>query len=183
MPHEERKVFSKTALKVIALLITMSAIGVSVYYFYPEEKLQAGVSIDSIVVHKSQRKLLAFSQGHLQKIYPISLGKNPVGAKEFQGDNKTPEGTYYIYDKNPHSQCYKNLGISYPDKRDSENAKKYGKSAGGQVKIHGFTNGFGFIGKFHRWSDWTAGCIALTDAEVDELYSTVKIGAVIEIKP
>lgn len=79
--------------------------------------------------------------------------------------------------------CYKNLGISYPNKQDIEVSKNLGKPPGGNIKIHGLTNGAGFIGKFQRWFDWTAGCIALTDQEVEELYNTVEIGTKIEIKP
>ncbi len=180
MPTEKVKA---AATKVIVAMLITSVIALSVYYCYPEEKLPENITIDSIVVHKSQRKLMAFSQGKLLKIYTISLGRNPVGAKEFEGDKKTPEGIYHIYDKNPNSSYHKNLGISYPDTLHIENARKYGRPAGGDVKIHGFRNGLGFIGKFHRWFDWTAGCIAMTDEEVDELYYAVKIGAVIEIKP
>ena len=103
--------------------------------------------------------------------------------KEFEGDKKTPEGLYINNDKNPNSGYHKNLGISYPKKDNIENAKRLGKPTGGDVKIHGLRNKTGFISKFHRWSDWTLGCIAVTDEEIDELYNAVKIGTKIEIKP
>lgn len=154
-----------------------------IYYFYPEEKLAQGITIDSLVVLKSKREMIAYSNGKLVKTYKISLGRNPVGDKEYEGDKKTPEGIYSINDKNPNSGYHKNLGISYPDHQDIEHSKKMGKPTGGDIKIHGIRNGMGYIGKFHRWIDWTAGCIALTDPEVEELYNAVPIGTMIEIKP
>jgi murein L,D-transpeptidase YafK len=106
-----------------------------------------------------------------------------MGDKEFEGDKRTPEGQYTINDKNSNSGFHKNLGISYPNKRDIEEAKKKKLKPGGEIKIHGIRNGFGFIGKFQRLFDWTAGCIALTDHEVDELYDSVEIGTPILILP
>ena len=169
--------------KIIWLTISLTLAWVLIYYFYPETKIQNDIQIDNIVVNKSKREMLVYSNGQLLKTYKISLGKQPVGHKEFEGDNKTPEGVYSISDKNPNSGYHKNLGISYPDKDDLENARQLGKPAGGNIKIHGLRNGVGFIGKFHRWLDWTLGCIALTDKEIDELYEAVKIGTRIEIKP
>lgn len=154
-----------------------------VYYFYPEQKLPSDIKINSLIVYKSKRKMEAYSGNKRIKIYKISLGRNPLGHKRFEGDKKTPEGIYFINAKNPNSGYHKNLGISYPNQSDIVEAKKLGKPTGGDVKIHGLRNGQGFIGKFQRWYDWTAGCIALTDEEVDELYSTVAIGSTIEIRP
>ena len=169
----------KVSLLTVLLLLT----GLMTYYFYPEDKLSSDIQIDKIVVNKSKRELLAYSNGQLQKTYKISLGRQSVGAKEIEGDKKTPEGIYFINDKNPNSGYHKNLGISYPDKDDIENARRLGKPAGGDIKIHGIRNKIGFISKFHRWFDWTLGCIAVTNEEIDELYRAVKIGTLIEIKP
>ncbi len=169
--------------KITRLTLLLVIIGLSVYYFYPEDKLPADIQLDKLVVFKSKRQLLVYSNGKIVKTYKISLGKQPVGDKEFEGDCKTPEGLYFINDKNPYSGYYKNLGISYPDKDDIENAKRLGKPSGGNIKIHGLRNNTGAIGKFHRWFDWTLGCIAVTDQEIDELYKAVKIGTQIEIKP
>lgn len=172
-----------TKSKIIWLTIFLIFSGLTVYYFYPEDKLPNDIQIDKLVVYKSKRRLFAYSNGQLVKTYKISLGRQPIGDKEFEGDKKTPEGLYLINDKNPNSGYHKNLGISYPDKDDIENAKRLGKSAGGDVKIHGLRNKSSFISKFHRWFDWTLGCIAVTDEEVDELYNAVKIGTEIEIEP
>ena len=172
-----------TKRKIIRLTIFLTIAGLLTYYFYPENKLPNNIQIDNIIVCKSKREMSVYSNGELLKTYKISLGRQPIGHKEFEGDKKTPEGIYSINDKNPNSGYHKNLGISYPDKNDMENAKQFGKSAGGNIKIHGFRNGIGFVGKFHRWFDWTLGCIAVTNQEIDELYDTVKIGTRIEIKP
>jgi murein L,D-transpeptidase YafK len=169
--------------KIIWLAVCLVLAGLMIYYFYPESKLPNAAQIDNIIVYKSRRQMLVYSNGRLLKTYSVSLGRQPVGAKEFEGDNKTPEGIYFINDKNPNSDYYKNLGVSYPNESDIENAKRFGKSAGGDIKIHGLKNKLGFIGKFHRWFDWTAGCIAVTDNEIDELYSAIKIGTPVEIKP
>lgn len=172
-----------TKRKIILLTISLILLGLTVYYFYPEDKLPAETQIDRLVVYKSKRQLLAYSNGQLLKTFKISLGRQPIGDKEFEGDKKTPEGLYFINDKNPNSGYHKNLGISYPDKDDIEYSKRLGKPTGGDVKIHGLRNNTGVISKFQRWYDWTLGCIAVTDEEIDELYSAVKIGTQIDIKP
>lgn len=146
--------------------------------------LAIGSQIDKIIVRKSKREMDVFYQGEFLKTYPISLGKNPIGHKEFEGDMKTPEGIYTINDRNPNSGYHKNLGISYPNEADIAHAKAHGKSAGGAIKIHGIKNGLGdIIGEKHLLKDWTHGCIAVTDREMDELFGAVVDGAVIEILP
>lgn len=144
-------------------------------------KLPKNSNIDALVVYKSKRKLVAFSKGKIIKTYSIALGKSPIGAKQFQGDNKTPEGVYFINGKNAHSIAYKNLGISYPNSRDILNSN--GKPTGGDIKIHGLMNNFWFMGNIHRLIDWTNGCIAVNNSEMDELFDAVRIGTTIEIKP
>jgi murein L,D-transpeptidase YafK len=156
--------------------------GIVIYYFFPERKLPKGQTIDSIVVYKSKEEMHVYADGKLLKKYSISIGKSPRGDKEYEGDNKTPEGLYIINDKNPNSSFYKNLGISYPDSRHKANARKIGKPAGGDIKIHGMSKDFSWIGKFHRFSNWTNGCIAVTNEEMEELYNAVRIGASINIK-
>lgn len=144
-------------------------------------KLPKNSNIDALVVYKSERKLIAFSKGKIIKTYSIALGKSSVGAKQFQGDNKTPEGVYFINGKNAHSIAYKNLGISYPNSRDISNSN--GKPTGGDIKIHGLMNNFWFVGNLHRLVDWTNGCIAVNNSEMDELFNSVCVGAKIEINP
>lgn len=140
------------------------------------------VTIDRLVVFKSQRQMWAFQGEQLIKIYPISLGFNPIGHKQFEGDGKTPEGIYHINERNPNSAYHKNLGVSYPNEADKAYAESQGKSAGGLIKIHGLRNGTD-VGKLHLLKDWTHGCIAVTNQEIDELYQAVKHNAVIDIRP
>ncbi len=139
--------------------------------------------VDSIAVHKGERKLLAFWNSRLVKTYNIALGANPKGPKQFQGDCKTPEGLYYIDNKNPYSDFYKNLGISYPDDAEKAWAKEFGRSAGGDIKIHGTPNGYTNKQIRRLVADWTLGCIALTNKEIDELFEAVEIGTPISINP
>ena len=169
--------------KIISLILLAALIATSVYYFYPEQKLPADATIDKLVVLKSERQLMAYANGKLIKTYKIALGRTPVGAKEIEGDRKTPEGYYIINDKNPNSAYHKNLGISYPNAEDIKHAENLGRSPGGAIKIHGLRNGTSLIGKLHRWLDWTQGCAAVTDEEIDELYDAVAIGTPIEIRP
>lgn len=167
---------------ILRILLTLIIIGL-IYYFLPETPLPPDITIDKLIVTKSQRTMEAYSNGQLIKTYKISLGRNPLGDKEYQGDKKTPEGEYTINDKNPNSGFYKNLGVSYPSTMDKREAERRGLDPGGEIKIHGLGDGVGYIGKFHRLFNWTAGCMAVTDNEIDELYNAVDLGTPIIIKP
>jgi murein L,D-transpeptidase YafK len=147
----------KTWITFAFALLFIAVVG---YYFAREEKLLSDKIIDKLVVIKSKRIMEVYSEGQIIKTYKISLGKNLVGDKEFEGDKRTPEGNYTINGKNPDSGYHKNLGISYPAQHDIQEAKKKRLQPGGEIKIHGMKNRYGFIGKFHRMVDWTAGCIA-----------------------
>jgi len=168
--------------KLFLLLLLSLPCSATIYYYLPEEKLESGVVIDKLVVSKKHHTMQAFSNGRVVKVYSIAIGKGH-GDKQQEGDRCTPEGIYQIINKNPNSGYHKNLGISYPNKKDREQAKKRGVPPGGDVKIHALKNGRGYIGKFHRWRDWTNGCIAVTNEEMDELYEHVQIGSPIIINP
>jgi len=117
------------------------------------------------------------------KTYKVALGGNPKGAKDRQGDHKTPEGVYFVDAKKNNSQFYKALHLSYPNARDRERAKRLGVNPGGDVEIHGLGPKWGWIGARHRATDWTDGCIAVTNEEIDEIYPLIKISTPIEIRP
>lgn len=171
-------------IRPLLFLLLLSTTGLAAWYFYQDAPpLAEEVVIDELLVYKSKREMHAFSKGKLVKTYYIALGRQPIGHKQFEGDMKTPEGIYTINDKNPNSDWHKNLGISYPNKDDVERARRLGKSPGGEIKIHGLGPHKGALGKLHRRRDWTFGCIAVTNEEIDELYRSVKIGSKIEIKP
>ena len=168
---------------IIIICVCVIIAALAGYYLMPSPKLPSGTIVDNLVVYKSKRKMEVYSGDRLVKTYVIALGRSPVGHKEYEGDCKTPEGVYKINDRNPNSAYHKNLGISYPNEQDVAHARTIGKDPGGHIKIHGLRNDRGYIGKFHRWKNWTAGCIAVTNEEVDELYAAVKNNAVIEILP
>jgi murein L,D-transpeptidase YafK len=139
--------------------------------------------IDSIAIHKGTRQLFVFSKEQLMKTYNVALGVNPVGKKEVEGDNKTPEGLYNINRKNPFSTYHKSLGISYPNAEDKEHARELGQNPGGDIMIHGLMKHMNNPGKLHIKSNWTAGCIAVTDEEIDELFQQIKVGTPVFIEP
>jgi L,D-peptidoglycan transpeptidase YkuD (ErfK/YbiS/YcfS/YnhG family) len=138
---------------------------------------------DKVLVEKEARRLSLLSQGEVIKTYRIALGGNPIGPKERQGDNKTPEGTYIIDSRNRDSGFHLSLHISYPNEKDKMHAKKLGVSPGGDIMIHGIKNGLAWIGAFHAEVDWTEGCIAVTDAEIEEIDRLVPNGTIVEIRP
>jgi murein L,D-transpeptidase YafK len=170
----------QTFTKKIAILVFVGLFLVGFTKAYTPD-LKKGDVIDYIEVHKEDREMMVYSNGELLKTYDIALGFRPEGKKHFQGDGKTPEGVYYINDKNPNSIAHKNLGISYPNSEDIEYARKNGMSPGGDIKIHGLMRRWKKFGSFHKYVDWTGGCIAVTNSEMDELYKHVKIGAKIKI--
>ncbi|HKS23580.1 MAG TPA: L,D-transpeptidase family protein [Thermoanaerobaculia bacterium] len=149
----------------------------------PEAALATGATADRIVVEKSARRLTLYSHGAPLKSYRVSLGAQPQGAKQREGDNKTPEGIYRIDFKNAGSGFHKALHVSYPSPADRARAAAAGVSPGGDVMIHGLPNGLGFLGRAQRFRDWTAGCIALTDRDVDEVWRAVPAGTPVEIRP
>jgi len=169
--------------KSIAIVLGGVIAWTAFWYFEPDVPLPRGKSINRIVVYKSKNIMEVYSGNELLKTYKVSLGRNPSGDKEKEGDKRTPEGDYFINGKNPNSGYHKNLGVSYPDKEDVREAKSKGFVPGGDIKIHGMKNGFGGIGKFHRFFNWTAGCVAVTDNEMDEIYDRVEIGTPITILP
>ena len=123
------------------------------------------------------------NQGKVLKTYKVALGGDPMGAKVRQGDHKTPEGTYVLDRRNAHSQFYRSIHISYPDAQDRVRARKLGVSPGGDIYLHGLPNGYGWVGRGHRLKDWTDGCIAVTDEELDEIWRAAPDGTPIEIQP
>lgn len=136
-----------------------------------------GPEVTGIVVQKANRKMYLLNGNEIVEQYDIALGTNPVGPKEFEGDGRTPEGQYYITHRNPRSQFHLSLGISYPSPADVARAKAAGKEPGGEIFIHGespYPNGK---------TDWTVGCIAVKNDEMDEIYAMVKPRTPIWIEP
>lgn len=135
--------------------------------------------VDRIEVHKSERRMYLYDGKERLREYDVSLGFAPKGHKQEEGDGKTPEGQYVINRRNPDSLFYLSLGISYPDSNDVRAAEALGKDPGGEIFIHGQENGTNGI---REW-DWTYGCIAVSNGEMDEIYRVVQIGTPIYIYP
>jgi murein L,D-transpeptidase YafK len=145
--------------------------------------LPQGARADLIVVEKADRLLTAFSNGKVLRTYKVALGSSPVGAKEREGDNRTPEGEFIIDSRLEKSGYHRALHISYPRPSDIARAKAGGYQPGGAIMIHGIENGFGWLGSLHTKSDWTRGCIAVTDPEIEELWRIAPNGTRVQIKP
>jgi murein L,D-transpeptidase YafK len=146
-------------------------------------RLPQGTRIDRIVVKKSARQLITFAKGQVVKVYRVALGGCPVGPKERAGDHRTPEGLFVIDSRNAQSAYHLSLHVSYPGPGDLARARAGGYDPGGAIMIHGLPRGLGWLGPSHRLHDWTDGCIAVTDGEIEELWRTVPDGTPIEILP
>lgn len=140
-------------------------------------------SADSLVLDKSERRLTLFERGKPVQTYSVALGPNPVGAKVRRGDGRTPEGLYHIQGRNPQSKYHLALRISYPNAVDRARAEKRGVTPGGDIMIHGLPKAFATVGALHRQQDWTEGCVAVTNDEIEEIWRNVSDRARILIKP
>jgi murein L,D-transpeptidase YafK len=138
---------------------------------------------DRIVVVKSTRTMTLLSGEKILKTYKVALGSVPAGPKRVEGDHKTPEGNYLVDFKKAQSQFHMALHISYPSVSDRDRARKLGARPGGAIMIHGLPPAFAYLGPLHRQTDWTDGCIAVTDAEIEEIWKLVPVGARVEIRP
>lgn len=138
---------------------------------------------DLVVVNKATRQLILMRNGVALKSYHIALGGSPRGHKRQEGDQKTPEGRYVLDYKKPDSAFYKSIHISYPNAADIAQAQERGVNPGGQIMIHGQKNGFGWLGGLMQKWDWTDGCIAVQNAEMEEIWQFVKTGIPIQVNP
>ncbi|MBB3462041.1 murein L,D-transpeptidase family protein [Rhizobium sp. BK377] len=175
-------------------LILVAAIGVSVLAYTkvtarigsgsppPDAPLEQQANL--IRVYKSERRMVLLQGDTPLSIYRISLGSAAnEGPKQREGDEKTPEGRYEIDWRNPRSMAHLSLHISYPSPTDRQNAELKGYPPGGDIMIHGLPNGWGFLQDIHRLWDWTDGCIAVTDAEMRDIWARVPDHTPIEIVP
>jgi murein L,D-transpeptidase YafK len=148
-----------------------------------DPKLATGAKADRIVVHKKDRTMHLMNRGQILKTYKIALGGTPEGPKQQQGDHKSPEGVYTIDSRNSKSAFYLALHISYPSAQDRARARRMGVDPGGAIMIHGLGKAFGYVGSLHTATDWTDGCIAVTNEEIEEIWRLVPLGIPIEIFP
>lgn len=149
----------------------------------PDPPLPGGAVADRVLIEKAERRLTLYAGARVLKTYRVALGRNPVGPKQREGDGRTPEGRYVIAGRNPGSAFHLSLRISYPGPDDLRRARTAGVSPGSNIMIHGLRPGIGWIGSLHRVTDWTAGCIAVTNAEMDELWRAVADGTPVDVVP
>lgn len=139
--------------------------------------------MDRVIVNKSRRELLLLAGQNVLRSYRVALGFDPVGHKVQEGDGRTPEGRYTIDRRNPQSAYHLALRISYPNEADRRRAADLGVDPGGDIMIHGLPNGVDAAGHGHPDRDWTRGCIAVTDVEMEEIWELTPDGVVVEINP
>jgi murein L,D-transpeptidase YafK len=181
----EKSIYSRRlkVLMPIFLLVCLATAGVMVSANLNWHPLPRDVIADRILVEKAARRLTLLRDGTPLKTYRVALGGEPIGPKEQEGDLRTPEGIYRIDLHKEDSDYHRALHVSYPEQRDIERAGAAGVPPGSDIMVHGLPNGRGWIGAFHRRNDWTAGCIAVTDLEIEEIWRAVPDGTPIEIRP
>jgi murein L,D-transpeptidase YafK len=166
------------------LIVSLLAVAVvAAWANWPFKALPAGTVADRVVVKKSARVLELYRGADVIRSYPVSLGGTPRGSKQQAGDGRTPEGAYRLDYRKLDSSFHRALHISYPDQNDIASARSRGVDPGGLIMVHGMKNRFGWIGRAHRAIDWTDGCVAVTDREIDEIVRVVPDGTPIAIEP
>ncbi len=143
----------------------------------------AASKADLVLVIKSEAMLYLVENGEVFKSFPVVFGANPVGHKKRAGDNRTPEGHYILDFKNEDSAFYKSIRISYPNEKDITRAAKRGLDPGGNIMIHGQRNGYGHLAPVMQQYNWTEGCIAVTNYQMDVIWDAVEVGTPITIMP
>jgi murein L,D-transpeptidase YafK len=176
---------SKPIIVTLFILVIVSiAIGGTAFWANTNHPpLSTGTVADMVLIEKKERRLTLFKNGKPLKSYMVALGSCPVGKKLEEGDKRTPEGTYIIDRRKENSSYHHALHISYPNQNDTAQATARGVPPGGDIMIHGLPNGTGFLGKMHLKRDWTRGCIAVTNPEIEEIWQVVPDGTVVEIQP
>lgn len=138
---------------------------------------------DSILILKKDHVMELLASGKVIRTYKVALGQGGLAPKQREGDGRTPEGHYTVDAKYEHSAYHKALHVSYPNVEDRQRAARLHAPPGGAIMIHGLPNGKGWVGARHRLYDWTLGCIAVTDEEIDQISTLVPVGTPVEIRP
>ena len=167
----------------VLLILGLSLIMSGLLILSRPRPLPEDVTADRIIVEKSSRKLKLMKNGKTLKTYRIALGSNPIGHKQQQGDERTPEGVYVIDYRNPYSKFHLSLHVSYPNNNDRQRAWERGVSPGGDIMIHGGSADRGMFSHWIRPDDWTLGCIGVSNTEIEEIWRVVPDGTEIEIRP
>jgi murein L,D-transpeptidase YafK len=172
--------------RILACVIPLQAASLLAFAWYstrpPKPHSSAALQADHLVIDTSSHRLTLYAHGRVIRTYSVALGR-ARGAKEFEGDHKTPVGHYTVDGKNPHSTFHMALHLSYPSAADWRRAAAAHKSPGNNVEIHGLPPAFSYVGGLHRALDWTDGCIAVTNSEIEEISRLTPIGAPVDINP
>ena len=165
-------------------ILIAAVLAIAAFFFFRDSsvKLEPNQTADKVVVIKSAHTMTLFSAGHPIKTYRVALGRGGGDAKEHRGDHETPEGNYLIDAKNAHSRFHLSLHVSYPNADDKARAKGLARPTGGDIMIHGTEPKFAWLGGLQHDIDWTDGCIAVTNNEMDEIWKAVPAGTPIEIR-
>ncbi|HVI08610.1 MAG TPA: L,D-transpeptidase family protein [Candidatus Binatia bacterium] len=161
---------------LLAALLSLAACG-------NQTRLPEGVKADKILIVKSAHTMTLLTGGNVLKRYKAAIGRGASGPKTRRGDHKTPEGNYIVDAKKSASRFHLALHLSYPNQADRQRARQAAVDPGGDVEIHGIENGLGWIGSLHQTVDWTDGCVAVTDSEMDEIWGAIDVGTSVEIRP
>ena len=184
-PH--RRGVARPAVQRLACLVILWTLwhhaGMDVVLDAAGQELPAGTVADRVVIEKAAHRLSLYRGDRLLTTYSMALGPNAKGPKERQGDGRTPEGRYVIDSRNRNSAFHRALHISYPNAQDRQRARRLGVAPGGDIMIHGLPNGMGMLGRSHLLRDWTQGCIAVTNEEIEEIWRVVPNGTRVVIQP
>jgi murein L,D-transpeptidase YafK len=158
-------------------------LGLAILVMVPHPAAARSGFVDRVVIDKSDRTLKLLAGKEVFRTYFVALGAQPDGPKMQSGDQRTPEGVYSVIARQPRSEFHRGLLISYPNSDDVARAQSMGVDPGGEIMIHGLPSGYDWVGPRHRRKDWTEGCIAVTNQEIDEIWQLVDIGTPVEIRP
>lgn len=175
MPVAVWKLILCTAIALLLVLL--------IWNYSPPAPLPPGIKADRVLVLKSSRELFLMRNGSVLRRYRVALGGDPIGDKQYFGDQRTPEGVYRIDYRKPDSAFHRALHISYPNEQDRLRARQALQDPGGLIMIHGLPDRTPYLGRLHRLEDWTDGCIAVTNREIEQLWQAVEDGTPIEIRP
>jgi len=176
---------TRSPLRKVSWLILIAAAvlaGVATSLVHRSAALTSLAKADRVVVIKHEHVMMLMRDGQVLKTYRVALGRGGIGPKVRAGDNKVPEGVYPVAGRNAQSAFHRALRVGYPTPQQVRDAQRSGVDPG-DFMIHGIRNGLGWVGQLQRYVDWTKGCIAVTDGEMDEVWRAVPDGTPIEIKP
>lgn len=168
---------------LVGVVVILTVLVASALHFLGGRISPPQQRVSKILVLKTEHKLeLLDGKNDVIRTYSVAIGRGGIEPKQRQGDHKTPEGFYLIDRHKKDSRFHRALHVSYPNDADRDRAQKMGVDPGGDIMIHGIENGLGWIGRLHRALDWTDGCIAVSDAEIEEIYAVVPDGTPVEIR-